>query len=145
MGLLDSGTILELTGIGIPYYSARGLHQTLTSIKEASDTERDINGALVNLANPQFEKYMSKITCTDQTAPRMDGIWPGAEVTVSCCAELVYPVGNSPQREEVSGSSYTLNGFVFYRPILIMMVMGISNSFDEWGAENQWSIDLEEI
>lgn len=36
-------------------------------------------------------------------------------------------------------------GFIFYRPVLVMMVRRFSGDFDEWKAGNVWSLDLEEV
>jgi hypothetical protein len=131
--------------MGIPFYSARGLTQTLEYIQQAADLKRDINGNLVNLSLTQFQKYKSKVTCKDQRTPSIDGIWPGQVIVVSCAKELAYPVGGSPQRAVVSGSSYTEQGTVFYRPQLTMMVVAYNDSFDEWAGDVHWELELEEV
>src|SRR6266566_8242756 len=137
MPLDDTGTLLELFGMGVPLYSARNLSQTLTPIASAVDLRRDCDGVLIDLSFSGFRKYASRITCTDMSAPALDGIWPGQELTVHCVAELIYPVSGMPQRQEVSGSSYTVGDFVHYRPVLVMMVTGFSNQEDEWPADSQ--------
>jgi hypothetical protein len=128
-------------------YQARGLTQTLSVIPQAADLERSVNGVLLNLGNPIFRKYRSKITCTDVDAPPLDGIWPGMVVTVQCAINLCYPTGNpgSPFRSEVSGSSYTQGSFTFYRPVLEMMIQPFSENFEEWKGDIGWSLDLEEV
>lgn len=138
-------TLLVLTGIGIPAYSARGINQTLEHISSAGFLARTINGALRNFSSEQFQKYQSSISCTDQTAPANEGIWPGQLVTVECVAELCYPVGGSPSRGFVSGSERTDGDFIFYRPILDMMVLSLTTQTDEWGATVQWQMNLEEV
>lgn len=138
-------TLLHLIGMGVPLYSGRALLQTLTPIAAASDLRRTINGELDDLSYAQFRKYASKITCTDQRTPALDGIWTGQHLTVWCVQELAYPESGSPQRPEVSGSSRTENGFVFYRPILEMRVTDFSDQTDEWNADVAWELDLEEI
>lgn len=138
-------TLLRLVAMGVPFYSARGLLQTLTPISAASDLRRTINGELDDLSNEQFRKYATKITCTDQRTPALDGIWTGQHITVWCVQELAYPESGSPQRPEVSGSSRTEEGFVFYRPILEMRVTDFSDQTDEYGADVIWELDLEEI
>jgi|ERR1019366_7974210 hypothetical protein len=139
-------TVLTISGLGFQY-QARGLSQTLSVIKEAMQQQRTINGSLIDISNPIFRKYASKITCTDINAPPFDGLWPGMVVTVHCAAVLCYRTGNpgSPHRPEVSGSSWTLGDMTFYRPVLEMMVGEQSESFDEWKSDFQWDLPLEEV
>lgn len=140
-------TLLSISGFGSLLFQARGLTQTLEPISEAADLERGVNGQLIDLSNPIFRKYRSKITCTDVDAPPLDNIWPGMEVTVDCAVSLCYLTGNpgSPMRPEVSGSSYTQGAYTFYRPVLQMLVMQPSLRFEEWKADVTWVLDLEEI
>src|ERR1039458_8090577 len=95
-------TLLSISGFGSMLYQARGLTQTLEVIKAANQRERTIGGVLVDISNPIFRKYSSKITCTDVDAPPLDNIWPGMTVTVHCAASLCYPTGRSgsPARTE---------------------------------------------
>lgn len=144
MSLPAEGTLLILDGIGIPLYSARGLSQTLTPIAEATALERSVNGEIIDFSDDQFRLLSSKITCTDQRTPAIDGIWPGMAVSVSCVAELCYPTSGSPSRSAVSGSDYTEGSFTFYRPLLEMTVTGFNTLTDEWGASVGWELDLEE-
>lgn len=147
--VLPSGadTLLTISGFGNMLYQARGLTQTLEVIQEASDLDRSVNGTLVDLSNPVFRKYRSKITCTDVDAPPLDNVWPGMIVEVQCAVSLCYPTGNpgSPARNEVSGASYTQGSFTFYRPVLKMRVMTLSQSFEEWKADLAWVLQLEEV
>ncbi len=138
-------TLLILSGIGIPLYSARGLQQTLDPIQAAGNLRRTVNGALRDLSFEPFQKYHSRITCTDQRAPAVDGIWPGMLVTVHCVHELSYPGSGSPQRPVVSGSDRIEGDFVFYRPVLEMMVVSLTGMTDEYPADVQWTMELEEI
>lgn len=138
-------TLLILTGIGVPLYSARGLTQTLEPIAAAANLRRTVNGDLRDISFEPFRKYHSKISCTDQRAPAIDGIWPGMTVTVHCVQELCYPVGGTPGRPMVSGSDRTESGFVFYRPVLEMLVVAMTDQTDEYAADVQWSMDLEEV
>ena len=111
-------TLLVLTGVGVPSYSARGLTQTLEPIEAAAQLRRSINGDLLDLSYGPFRKYKSTISCQDQEPPAFDGVWPGRVITVDCVAELSYPAGGSPTRPVVSGSARTEGTFVFYRPLL---------------------------
>lgn len=142
-----SDTLLTISGVGGFQYQARGLTQTLTIIKQAEQQVRTINAGLLDISNHAFRKYASKISCTDVDAPPFDGLFPGTIVTVECAVTLCYQTGNpgSPARPEVSGSSYIRGAFTFYRPVLTMMVMQSTQSFDEWKADNQWELPLEEV
>jgi hypothetical protein len=141
---LSDDTLLVLTGIGVPRYSARGLTQTLQPIEAAQVYRRSINGGLVDLSRPAFRKYKSQISASDVQPPACDGVWPGRLVTVECIVELSCPSADTPARTQVSGSLYTDNGFKFYRPQLSMMVTGWSMNHDEWGRVIGWTMDLEE-
>ena len=140
-------TMLVISGMGNFQYQARGLTQTLGLIPQATDLERSINGKLIDVGNPVFRKYLSKITCSDVDAPPLDGIWPGMLVTVHCAASLCYANGHSgsPGRPEVSGSSYVQGGFTFYHPVLEMLVKTFSENWEEWKGDMGWTLELEEI
>jgi len=146
----DFQTLLVLsTPLGIPFYSARGLKQTLTPIAAANaNIQRDINGSLVDLdsGNTSFQKYASHIECGDtdtRSSLAFDAIWPGQLVTVDCVAELI--TQTTPARTFVPGSEWTdSSGFLHYRPRLNMMVMNFSSQESEWEATVTWSLDLEE-
>jgi hypothetical protein len=137
-------TLLVLSVMGVPLYSARGLSQTLEPIDASKNMRRSINGILTDVAHTQFRKYQSKITCTDTRVPAADGIWPGMTIVVDCVAFLSYPTGGTPQRTVVSGSSFTEGSFTFYRPRLTMLVTATTVQVDEWAATVPWELDLEE-
>lgn len=140
------GTLLVLSSLGVPLYSARGLTQTLNPIQQSFDMRRDINGNLYDVSNPNFRKYSSTISCRDMNAPSIDGLEVGQIVTVDCVAELSYATsGGSPSRTVVSGSSREVGNFTFYRPKLQMMITNYSISSDEYAADVSWQLDLEEI
>lgn len=148
MALDDTGTVLELVGMGIVPYSTRGATQTLEPIdQDGAGIYRDVNGVLRNAGGTSFQKYKSSITCTDQRPFAIDGVWKGKLVTVKCIQELSYPEASDavPQRTPVDGSSYTEAGWVHYRPELDMMVLGFQIQTDEYGAEVSWSMQLEEV
>jgi hypothetical protein len=141
----DGQTVLVLSAMGVPLYSARGLSQTLESIGASKNMRRSINGILTDVAHTQFRKYLSKITCTDVRVPAADGIWPGMTIVVDCVAHLSYQVGLTPQRLVVPGSSFNEGSFIFYRPRLTMLVTANTVQVDEWAATVPWEIDLEEV
>lgn len=138
-------TLMVLSPMGLPLYSARGLTETLEPIQEAADLVRLANGDLDDWSFPAFKKFALTVACTDQRVPAIDGIWPGQSVTVQCVSELAYPSGGSPERTPVTGSSRTENGYVFYRPVLSMRLMSLSVQTDEWGAAIGWSAKFEEV
>lgn len=142
----DNPTLLVITGMGVPPYSARGLTQTWKLIEGTSRLERAVNGELIDLSNPAFRKYASKITCTDQAAPMISGIWPGAEVTVECVFEWNFPTANPSMQERpaVAGSVRVDGDFTYYRPQLLMTVMDFNGGMEEYDAAVSWELDLEE-
>jgi len=142
---MSDETLLILSGMGIPLYSARGLTQTLEPIEASANLRRTINGNLRDLSFEQFRKYKTKISCTDQRAPAIDGIFAGMEVEVHCVHELCYPLSGSAQRTAVSGSERTEGDFVFYRPVLTMLITGVQSATDEYNADVQWELELEEV
>lgn len=132
--------------MGVTPYSARGLTQTLEPIEAAASMRRTINGALKDIANPNFRKYKSTISCNDQQAPAFEGYWPGMTVDVDCVCELSYlTMTAAPSRPVVTGSSREEGDFTFYRPKLTMKIVSIQLNTDEWNAQNGWSMELEEV
>lgn len=142
--LPQEGTLLVLVGMGIPLYSARGCTQTLLPIQAVKVQRRTINGDLVDLSYPQFQKYATEITCKDRRGPAIDGMWPGREITIYCIAELAYATGGSPQRPVVTGSSYVEGNFVRYRPVLDVRITDFRTAPDEWQADVAWMLHAEE-
>lgn len=138
-------TILRLTGIGIPPYSARGLEQSLSPIPASQQLRRTINGNLVDFSSEQFRKFQSTITGDDQDPPAFNGLWPGMELVVDCIKELAYEtMTGGPDRTVVPGSEREADGFTFYRPQLTMKVVNFSGKKNEYAAQNSWQLDLEE-
>lgn len=137
-------TLLVLSGMGIPPWSARGLTQTLEPIDAAAQLRRTVNGALVDVAQTAFRKYKSTITGGDQQPPALEAIWPGTELTVDCIAELAYETMTGSPARTVAGTR-TEGDFTFYRPRLTMKVTGFQISTDEWGAKVGWTLSLEEV
>lgn len=144
---LTNDTLLTISGLGTMLYQARGLTQSLEVIGASKNQSRTINGALIDMSNPIFRKYLSKIVCTDSSAPPIDNLWPGLTVTVECAAELAYLTGHpgSPARQEVSGSSRVQGNFTYYRPVMTMLIQDVNQHLDEWKSDIQWQIDLEEV
>lgn len=138
-------TKLELVGIGINPYSARGLKQTLEPITQAAALRRTINGDLADLSLSGFRKYSSVITGSDVDPPVCDGVWPGRLVVVSCAAELSYvTAGGAASRPVVSGSVRVVGSNTYYRPQLTMRVVSFALDFEEYPHTYNWSLALEE-
>jgi len=142
----NKATLLELSDMGVPLYSARGLTQTLDPIESAGYLRRTINGTLMDLSVSELRKYHSIISGSDVDPPASDQVWPGRTLQVSCIAELGYKTaGGSASRSVVSGSQRIVGEFTFYRPKLEMLVVGLNVNTDEWGAVVSWSLELEEV
>jgi len=143
------GTILTISDGNsvLPFYSARGLIQTLSPIGAAKSQRRTVNFELVDLSLSSARKYASTISAKDVRPPSRDDVWPGKTVTVGCAYLLSYPtVGGSPARDVVSGSQITdLHGTTFYRPLMVFMIGDLQGKFDEWQAGYDWSIGMEEV
>lgn len=147
---MTDSTILRLSGMGIPPYSARGITQVLAPIVGATQVARTVNGELIDLAEPVMQKYATSLFCTDQEPPAVEGVWPGKTVTVDCIVELAVQ-GSTEGPTELLGRDYVedsireADGFVFYRPRLVMKVLAFAVTRDEWGAVVDWRMDLEEV
>lgn len=138
-------TLLVISGDGMPPTAVRGITQTLEPIAAAANLRRTVNGKLINLSLSQFKLYRSTINCSDISSPAFDALDVGDTITVGCVEELCYlTAGGSPARSVVAGSSRTQDAYTYYRPELTMVVMGKSQSFDEYGAAESWSLELEE-
>lgn len=146
----DRNTLLVIRGAGIPDYSARGLTQSWAPIDLATDLRRSVNAKLVNFGAPAFKLLKTTVSCTDQRSPPM--LWPGDEVTLECAFYLSYATGATGATASTTqlftaatGSVFTEDGFVFYRPVLDCVFVGWGdNSTDEWGASVSWSMDFEQ-
>lgn len=138
-------TLLRLEPMGVQPYSARGLVQTYTPIAAAAQLKRTINGRLHDLSAPQFRKFASNISCTDQAPPPFDGVAIGTLLQVDCAFQFSFITdGGQAVRPIVPGSSRQEGRFTFYRPRMLMRVANFSQQEDEWKASIGWTLDLEE-
>lgn len=145
--ILQYGTLLTFD-IGIPPYSCRNATQTLGPIAQTKQTRRTLNGAMRDISQPEFRKYGSVISCTDQSSPALAGVWPGRVVMVDCTVELGYRTldGDPTPRTAVPGSTRVEGEFTFYKPRLEMMITDLAPvSRNEWSADVTWAITLEEV
>lgn len=142
---MNGGTLLVISGNGVPTFASRGLTQTLDPIAASSVLSRTVNGSLIDLSPPQMRKYKSTISCTDINGPAFDGVWPGDVVTVDCVAELAYlTISGAPARPVVTGSERLVGDYTYYRPQLVMRIVNYTTSTNEYGAAVAWQLDLEE-
>lgn len=139
-------TLLTLTGMGIPPYSARGIRESLTTIGEATHLERTVNGAILDLSPPQMRKYRLSLECEDINPPALNAVWPGkVTLTVEAITELSFVTAvGFPERTPVIDSTRTEGLFTFFRPVLTMRVIAFSVDWDEWLAKVAWKLELEE-
>ena len=139
-------TVLTITGPGIAPYSARGLTQSYEPISASIHLERDVDGGMIDFSAPQFRKYRSKISCTDQNTPALNGIWPGTVLTMECAQEMSFKSDRpeDQEREAVEGSVRTEGGYTFYRPIMTVIFLGWSATGAEYTHDVAWSFDVEE-
>ena len=144
------GTNLVLySPMGVPFYSARNLTQTIEAIKEKDQAERNVNGNLVDLSLPGlFEKYITKVTCKDMNAPMIGGVWQGQTLVIDCCCELAYPSSvDTPPRPLATGTTVRDdgNGTKFIYPKLTVMLRTISFGFEEYPHQYNWALGFEEV
>jgi len=139
-------TLLTISGGGLPPYSARGLIETLDDIEAAIYPRRTLNGTLRNLAPSQMQKVRLIISCTDQRAPKINGLRKGAIVTVNCATEIPYLTATESAAHNVVADSSRVEGdYTYYRPSFSMMIMACPVTNAEWEASIGWEIELEQI
>jgi hypothetical protein len=126
MALDGSGTILELDGIDLADYSARGLTLQVTPL-DTGPLIRDANGTLHDLTIEQFRKYSFTITCEDTTAPELTDVWKGKAVSITILPNTGLPGDTAGERE------------------FDCMLSSWETSTDEWGAMTSWSLTLLQV
>jgi hypothetical protein len=126
MAILTTGTLMELTGITLPNYSARSLTFAAQPIDPGA-LEYDANGTLHDLTMTQFRKYQFTITCTDMLAPVLDDIWKGQPVSVTIVPHT--GLGDPEAAQETFSCR----------------LVSWSTSVDEWGARTGWSLTLLQV
>jgi hypothetical protein len=125
---MSDSTLLELNGITLGDYSCRGLTMTLTPIANANGLRRTVNGTLLDLTAPQFQKYAATITCEDLDAPTLVDVWQGKPVTVTCV----------PGLNDIGGDTTS-------SLVLDMMVDSWNTSRDEYASKTNWTLNLLEV
>jgi hypothetical protein len=137
-------TVLRLSAIGVPPYSARGVKQTIAPIGQATQLKRDVNGELHDISFSGFRKYSINLSCEDQEPPAVDGVWPGLEVVIDWVVDLAYRTGATPGRDIVEGSQRVSGNYTLYRPRSAARIVSFNVNKDEYGAMINWTMDLEE-
>jgi hypothetical protein len=86
------------------------------------------------------------LTCTDQEAPALAGIWPGKAFVFHSIATLSYPTAEpaKKERDSVPDSEYVVGDFTFYRPILNLVVYSWQTGIEEYGREINWKLEAQE-
>lgn len=143
------GTLVVFDDRETPFYAARGITQTLRQITQGGQQKRTVNGSLKDLSNHAFRKYAIELSCTDQAAPPIDGVYLGQELTVELAVELYYSTGatgvTGPGRTAATGSTRSADGLQFYRPVLDILVTEYEVRHDEWAATYSWTLRGEEV
>lgn len=123
-------TLLSITGIDLSAYSTRDITMQLEYIAQAAQVDRDINGSLIDLSEPQFRKYRVTITCTDVESPVLVGVHPGLPITVVCIPQLGLNKNTEDEQEVLT---------------LSCLVMPWSVSRQEYAGRTGWQIVAEEV
>jgi hypothetical protein len=134
---------------GVNPFSARGLKGTLAPIAAAQGIDklrRTVNGTLISIAAPQMWKYRLDVSGEDVAPAALDGLWVGMQASVDCHVELAFlTAGGAASRPMVPGSDWVDGDYTYYRPQLLMLIVDLQTSRDEWGASVSWSMTLEEV
>lgn len=142
-------TWLTITGIGgLPLFSSFNCEQTIDFIEAAKNTDRDLNGTLIDLTRLELRKYTTTITAHDvMVPPGMDGIWPGMPVLINCIIDFVYLIGGTPARPAAPGTTFLTPDLLFYtyKPQLSCLIDSFNSTFDEWGARVGWTMKASEV
>jgi hypothetical protein len=121
-------TLLTIDGIDFSQWAVRGITMTLAPIDQAKALARDCRGALVDISLAQFRQHKVTISCTDHEAPELTGVWPGADITITCIPGL--GVSSIPSPGDVL--------------TILAKVTSWNTSRDEWGAETAWQLEAEQ-
>jgi len=94
-----SETVLTMTGVGLPPFSARGCLQALAPI-QTGELRRTINGDLCYTGKTQHHKFSSKIICRDKAPLSFNHLWIGAKVNVGCIQPIIQEfIGDGKTKE----------------------------------------------
>lgn len=127
MALEGSGTLIELDGIDLTDYSARGLTLQIAPL-DSGPLIRDVNGTLHDLTIEQFRKHSFTISCEDATAPDFTEVWKGKTVTIKIIPNTGLPADTDGERE-----------------FDCMVAAPWQTTTDEWGARTGWTLTLLQV
>jgi hypothetical protein len=117
-------TLIAIDAIDFTDYAVRGITMTLELIDQSKNLARDCLGNLVDISVPQFRQHKITITCTDNDAPELAGIWAGQDISITCLPRM-------------NGTSDT--------PLTILAkVTNWNTSRPEWDAEISWQLEAEQ-
>jgi len=119
-------TLLAIDAIDFSDYAVRGITMTLEPIDQSKALVRDCLGHLVDISLFQFKQFKVTITCTDNEAPVLTGIWPGQDVTITCIPGM---------------GAHNSTGDVL---IIGAKVTSWNTSRKEWDAEIAWQLEAEQ-
>jgi hypothetical protein len=123
---MPAHTLLSIDNIDFSQWAVRCITMTLEPIEQAAALARDCRGFLADVSLAQFRQYKVSISCTDQEAPQLTGIWPGQDVTIVCVPGLGVPDSTDGQLT------------------ILAKVTRWQTSRDEWAAETAWSLEAEQ-
>lgn len=126
-----------------PDRSALFVKTSITKIEGATRYRRTVNGSLVNLSNPHFDKRMVSVSGTDKILPALAAIPSGSSVILHA-ATVVREVGAAPSKEFVPGSVWVAPGgtYVEYRPIIRGRIDVQPMTETEWRSDADWSFEV---
>ncbi len=122
-------SLIVINEIAFPLGSARGITLGVSPIAQAFTQARDQQMGLVDLSHPRAKQYKLTLSCDDQESPTLAdaNIWPGNTVNVSFPGKVI-------------GSSGDTSGNITGQYLVGQWQVG----WDEWAAQNKWTIDLEQ-
>jgi len=126
MSIITTGTVMELSGIVLPNYAARGLTFVAQPIDSGS-LDFDANGTLHDLTMSMFRKLQFTISCTDVSVPVLQDVWKGKLVSVT-----VVPGTGLAYEDSEEELQQTFD----------CMLVSWQTSVDEAGARTGWTMTL---
>ena len=121
--------------------TARFIDASLRPIREGVTLEYDVNGTLVNLSDPAFDKFALSLSASGVELPAI------ADMALGELFDIEVPLvlrerGSSPSRPAVAGSVAAGAGWVEYRPRLSCRLADRPLSGTEGAAETSWTLEF---
>ena len=127
--------------VPMPEGTARFMDVSLRPIREASTLEYDVNGTLVNLSDPAFDKFSLSLSASGVELPAVAAM-PLGELFEVEIPLVLRERGSSPSRPAVAGSVAAGAGWVEYRPRLSCRLDDRPLSGTEGAAETSWTLQF---